>query len=316
MNGAARGRFVSGRGANEGGDPSQRPGFSGANVPSDEVREAALVPVEDDQGLPPVLLGHATPEVQSKVSGFYSSVEAMFEAWLARRQSPNTRRAYRRDVMDFVEFLELEWPKESWKMLQATVPAVQSWRDYMNDERDLAPNTLNRRISSVSGFYRFMREAAAESRLPITVPNPAHSQFISREAQEPVTPTEALSATRVRQLLSLPEGDSPIACRDRAILKFYLYSGVRISTGCRLKVEDFLDDDEDPRVRIQEKGRGKSKRKLGINVMAADALREYIEVAELTSGALFRPRVSSKSEKLAARADEHEQHVSARSGLP
>jgi len=211
---------VSGRGANEGGDSSQRPGLSGANVPSDEGLEAALVPVEGDQGLPPVLLGHATPEVQSAVSGFYSSVEAMFEAWLARRNSPNTRRAYRRDVMDFVEFLELDWPAESWKLLQATVPAVQAWRDYMNDERDLAPNTLNRRISSVSGFYRFMREAAAESRLPITVPNPAHSQFISREAQEPVTPTEALSATRVRQLLSLPEGDSPIACRDRAILKF------------------------------------------------------------------------------------------------
>lgn len=211
---------MSGRGANEGGDSSQRPGLSGANVPSDEGLEAALVPVEGDQGLPPVLLGHATPEVQSAVSGFYSSVEAMFEAWLARRNSPNTRRAYRRDVMDFVEFLELDWPAESWKLLQATVPAVQAWRDYMNDERDLAPNTLNRRISSVSGFYRFMREAAAESRLPITVPNPAHSQFISREAQEPVTPTEALSATRVRQLLSLPEGDSPIACRDRAILKF------------------------------------------------------------------------------------------------
>ena len=128
----------------------------------------------------------------------------------------------------------------------------------------------------VSVYVWSTREAAAEGRLPITVPNPAHSQFISRETQEPVTPTEALSATRVRQLLSLPEGDSPIACRDRAILKFYLYSGVRIGTGCRLKVEDFLDDDEDPRVLIQEKGRGKSKRKLGINVLAADALREYI----------------------------------------
>ncbi len=126
--------------------------------------------------------------------------------------------------------------------------------------------------------------------------------FIGREVQEPVTPTEALSATRARQLTSLPEGESALACRDRALLKFYLYTGARIGTGCRLKVENFIDDDEDPKVRIQEKGRGKSKRALGINVVAADALREYIAAAGLTSGPLFRPRVSSRSDKLAERA--------------
>lgn len=264
--------------------------------------------------LPPVLAGHATPEITSRVENFYESVATMFEAWLARRKSENTRRAYRRDVMDFVEFLGIPWPAknehgklegsdESWKLLQVTVPTVQAWRDYLYDERNLAPNTLNRRVSSLSGFYRFLREAAAEMRLPITVPNPAHSQFIGREAQEPVTPTEALSPTRARQLISLPEGEDAVASRDRAVLKFYLYTGCRIGTGCRMNVEDFIDDDEDPKVRIQEKGKGKSKRPLGINVIAADALREYIERAGLTSGPLFRPRQSSKSDNspLAAR---------------
>lgn len=172
----------------------------------------------------------------------------------------------------------------------------------MHDERGLAPNTLNRRVSSLSGFYRFLREAAAEMHLPITVPNPAHSQFIGREVQAPVTPTEALSATRARQLMALPEGEDVLAYRDRAILKFYLYTGVRIGTGCRLHVADFIDDDEDPKVRIQEKGKGKSKRPVGINVIAADALRQYIEHAELSSGPLFRPRLNPRSEKLAERA--------------
>jgi len=102
--------------------------------------------------------------------------------------------------------------------------------------------------------------------------------------------------------MALPEGESVLAYRDRALLKFYLYTGARIGTGCRMKVEDFIDDEEDPRVRIQEKGRGKSKRKLGINAIAADALREYIEHAELTSGPLFRPRLSSRGEGLAKRA--------------
>jgi len=288
---------------------SRDPGASGANLPSRGKPEPSEVLVvgpegaqEAPQGMPLVLLGHETPQVRDNVTSFYAAVETMFEAWLARRQSPNTRRAYRRDVMDLVEFLELDWPSESWRLLQVTVPQVQAWRDFMNGERDLAPNTLNRRISSVSGFYRFMRESAAEMRLPITVPNPAHSQFISRETQEPVSPTEALTATRARQLMALPEGESVLAYRDRALLKFYLYTGARIGTGCRMNVEDFIDDEEDPRVRIQEKGRGKSKRKLGINAIAADALREYVEHAGLTSGPLFRPRLNPRSQKLAPRA--------------
>lgn len=261
------------------------------------------------EGLPPVLIGHSTPMLEDKVRGFYGSVATMFEAWLARRKSENTRRAYRRDVMDFVEFMGVRWPTaempqpdESWRLLQATVPHVQAWRDFMHDERGLAPNTLNRRVSSLSGFYRFLREAAAEMRLPITVPNPAHSQFIGREVQAPVTPTEALSATRARQLMALPEGEDVLAYRDRAILKFYLYTGVRIGTGCRLHVADFIDDEEDPKVRIQEKGKGKSKRPVGINVIAADAIRQYLEHAELTSGPLFRPRLNPRSAKLADRA--------------
>ncbi|MCA9631881.1 MAG: tyrosine-type recombinase/integrase, partial [Myxococcales bacterium] len=207
------------------------------------------------------------------------------------------------------EFMGIRWPSEqtpqpdeSWRLLQATVPLVQAWRDYMHDERSLAPNTLNRRVSSLSGFFRFLREAAAEMRLPITVPNPAHSQFIGREVQAPVSPTEALSAARARQLMALPEGETVLAYRDRALLRFYLYTGVRIATGCRLHVADFIDDDEDPKVRIQEKGRGKSKRVVGINLIAADALRQYIEHAALTSGPLFRPRLNPRSEKLAERA--------------
>jgi hypothetical protein len=68
---------------------------------------------------------------------------------------------------------------------------------------------VNRRISSLSSFYKFLAGAAAELRLPITVPNPAHAQFISREASDPVEETRALSLARARQLMAMPKGDSP-----------------------------------------------------------------------------------------------------------
>ena len=258
---------------------------------------------EHARDLPSVLVGHSTPAIERHVRSFFGSVAQMFEAWLQRRENKNTQRAYRADVMDFVAFLGIKWPDEAERLLKATVPDVQAWRDFLRDEKSAAPKTLNRKVSSVSGFYKFMREAAAEARLPILVPNPAHAQFLARESQDPVDPTQALSTSRAQQLMALPKGDDVVAARDRAILKFYLYTGARIATGCRLKLEDFHVDDDDATIKIHEKGRSRSKRAIGLHFAAAEAIRDYVQKADIVSGPLFRARASSRAkEKLAARA--------------
>jgi hypothetical protein len=64
------------------------------------------------------------------------------------------------------------------------------------------------------------------------VPNPAHAQSISRESTDPREETRSLSATRARQLIGLPAGESVIDYRDRAILKTVFV--VRDSTEHRL----------------------------------------------------------------------------------
>jgi hypothetical protein len=38
----------------------------------------------------------------------------------------------------------------------------------------------------------------------------------------------------------MPAGDSLLGVRDRAILKFYLYTSARIETGCQLNIADFI----------------------------------------------------------------------------
>ena len=139
----------------------------------------ALTVASSRMELPPVLVGHLTPEIRRRVEKFYVSVADLFEAWVARRRSPHTQRAYRQDVTCFVNFMRLDWPKESWRLYTVSVKDVQAFREALI-ARGAAPKTLNRRISSLSSFYKFLAAAAAELRLPITVPNPAHAQFISR----------------------------------------------------------------------------------------------------------------------------------------
>src|ERR1700730_7398817 len=120
--------------------------------------------------------------------------------------------------MAFVEFRGWAWPKDSAQLLRVSILDVQAFKDYMV-KHDAAPKTMNRRISSLSSFYRSLAGAAAELRLPITVPNPAHAQFIARDSSDPVDETRALSETRARQLVAMPARhsllDLPVPARLR-----------------------------------------------------------------------------------------------------
>jgi site-specific recombinase XerD len=253
---------------------------------------------ENLPALPPVIAGADTPEIKRRVENFFHSVASIFEAWVNRRKSNHTRRAYRGDVMAFVEFCRFAWPKDSAKLLRVSILDVQGFKDDMAKHGG-APKTINRRISSLSSFYKFLSGAAAELRLPITVPNPAHAQFISRESSDPVDETRALSETRARQLVAMVPGDSLLELRDRAILKFYLYTGARIETGCALNVSDFHQDGDEATLRFHLKGnRYKTK---GIHFSSAESIAEYIKAAAIESGPLFRPRVSRHGDALASR---------------
>jgi site-specific recombinase XerC len=142
-----------------------------------------------------------------------------------------------------------------------------------------AGQTLNRRISPLSSFYKYLAGAAAELRLPITVPNPAHAQFIARESTDPRDERKALSATRARQLMGMSSGDTVLDARDRAILKFFLYSGARLGTGCRLKTSDFHHDGKQAAIRLCEKE--DKRRTTGLHYAAVEANRR-IRAASLT----------------------------------
>jgi site-specific recombinase XerD len=248
--------------------------------------------------LPPITHGRATNEVWRQVEAFYGSLADLLEQWLCRRSSPHTRRAYRQDIAAFVHFLGLDWPRQAPALLTVTIADVLAFRQHLLD-RAAAPKTANRRISSLSSLYRYLAGVAAELRLPVSIPNPAHSQFVTRGAADPLTETRALSATRARQLLALPQGPSLCAARDRAILHFYLYSGARLRTGCRLCVPDLFTDGDDTTIRLEEKG-GRF-RTIGLHHSAAAAIHSYIRQAALTDGPLFRATHASRPDSLAGR---------------
>jgi len=246
----------------------------------------------EESELPAILAGHSTPAIAEKVRQFYFSVADIFELWVRRRTSAHTQRAYRADVMSFVKFMEFAWPDEAIKLLTVKITDVLEYVEQMQGEYGMASKTINRRVASLSSFYKYLAGAAAELRLPITVPNPAHAQFVTRQSSDPRDETKAMTATRARQLMGMPSGEALVDYRDRAILKVYLYTGIRLSTGCRLKVSDFHVEDGESTLRIHEKG--DKRRTIGIHYGAAQAIAEYVEKAGIDSGPLFRAQAHAK----------------------
>jgi site-specific recombinase XerD len=246
--------------------------------------------------LPPILEGCYTLSIEEAVRQFVLGVPELLERWISRRASPHTQRAYRQDLFTFIGFAGIAWPEQATALFSVKVAQIHAYRDWMLARSD-APKTINRRISSLSGFFRFLREVAAELRLPIQVANPADKEFIARENADPVEERRHLSAAKARKLYEMPDGKDVLAYRDRAILKCLLYTGIRIGTLLRLDVADFHADDHDPSLRISEKGN--RRRTIGLNQRAAEAITQYLQVSQLKSGPLFPPRLNPRSRKLA-----------------
>jgi len=67
--------------------------------------ELLVLPEGSIRDLPPIPAGTAPEQIQERIERFFLSVAQIFEAWVARRSSHHTPRAYRQDVMAFITFM-------------------------------------------------------------------------------------------------------------------------------------------------------------------------------------------------------------------
>ncbi len=211
-------------------------------------------------------------------------IAKLVEQWFQYGDSANTARAHRTDVGAFLAFLGLDWPKEASRLLDVTKRDVRSFRDQMA-ARGLSRASISRRISSLSSLFAYLIEIGSGLRPPLQVHNPAKGMSPSLQSSPPrATP---LTIEAAHRLMTLPGLESMITCRDQAILKTILYSGISVAAACALRVEDVQFHGQEAVLYIRK---GKARpRGIWLHPVAADALRVYIEWIASASGPLFRP---------------------------
>ena len=150
------------------------------------------------------------------------------EVWLAGLRSEQTRKAYKRDVADFLETLGIKSREE---LHQTSPMAVIAWREELV-RRGLKNRSVRRRLSALSSLFQHLVSKQLVQHNPVREvlrPNVAREQGV----------TKALSAKQARAVLDAPPADTVLGLRDRVLLAIGLQVGLRRSEIAHLRVQDF-----------------------------------------------------------------------------
>jgi site-specific recombinase XerD len=199
--------------------------------------------------------------------------------WYANIDNPQTRRAYQRDLQEFMVFTGIDRPEQFRIVTRAHILA---WRRDI-EERKLAGATIRRKLAALSSLFDYLCEVNAINSNPVKgVKRP------KIESQEGKTP--AISDHQARCLLNAPDTTTPRGLRDHAILSTLLYHGLCRAELCALTLGDVCQRHGVMHLRIH--GKGGKLRYVPLHTGTAEAIDAYLAVAGHAAdaqGALFRP---------------------------
>jgi len=173
--------------------------------------------------------------------------------------SPLTRKAYRRDLNVLTEFCDLE-TIEYWRELDGRrLRGFVAWRH----RRGIGGRSLQRNLSAIRAFYRFLLEAGVVSL------NPAQGIF---PPKSPRHLPRVLDADQTARLVEIRE-DDVLAIRDKAILELMYSSGLRLAEVVGLNRANL--DLADAIVTVT--GKGRKTRSVPIGRHAISALKQWLK---------------------------------------
>jgi site-specific recombinase XerD len=194
---------------------------------------------------------------------------AFWEYFVAAIRNRNTRRAYLRAAVDFMDFATARGTGELSKIGAVHVAA---WVEDLCKTH--APATVKQRLAGVRMLFDWL---VVRQMVPT---NPAASvrgpRHIVRRGKTPVIARED-----ARRLLEGIDVSTLVGLRDRALLGLLTYSFARIGAAVAMRVEDFFPIGRRWWVRLHEKGGKRHELPAHHNLEAW--LLAYVEAADLAA---------------------------------
>ena len=184
---------------------------------------------------------------------------------LERNYSDKTVVSYSVDLRQFEDFFKNRI-EENLDFIAVDADVVRSWVLYLMDEKNLAATSINRKLSTLRAFYRFLL------RKKKVVINPM-LRVVSPKSQKAL-PVFLKDDEMERLLDECSFGDGFEVFRDRLILEVFYLTGIRLS-----ELVGMNDSDVDfSTMQIKVMGKRRKQRIIPISLELENDLREYLKL--------------------------------------
>ena len=204
----------------------------------------------------------AIPEIEPETARFeHLLLEFLAYLELERGLSRNTLNAYRTDLLQFGEYLR----KRGIDPIEITPAEMSGFVGSLTSadgEHPLAASTVHRKTAALRSFYKHLR------REDLITDDPTVGLTTPRRAKKL---PNVLNQAEVSSLLATPQGASPQAYRDRAILEVMYACGLRASELTGLEMTDV----DTHHGMLKARGKGSKERIVPLGRQAITAIDLY-----------------------------------------
>lgn len=182
-----------------------------------------------------------------------------------RRYSELTVRNYRRDIEAFLEYLGVT--DEGFRPALVAVDDIRGWVVSLSESGRLSAASVNREVSSVRSFFRWMRATGVIEKNPFLKIHPLKTPT-RLPVWIPEKKMEGITAALQRQCM---EGDI-WERRDALILLLFYSCGIRLAELISAGIEDVADDFRSMKVH----GKGDRQRVVPLPEVTSEILKRYL----------------------------------------
>lgn len=218
-----------------------------------------------------------TPDLPSGLDPFYTGLpsiiaatgpaapERFLEFFTVTIRNPNTRRAYARQVMQFLSWCESRGARQLTDIRPMTIAA------YI-EQHQAQPQTVKQGLAAIRMMFDWLVTGQ------VIPSNPAHSvrgpAYSLKKGKTPV-----LSAADARALLDSIDTGHVVGLRDRALIALMTFSFARIGAVTGMNVADYYQNGKRWWIRLHEKG-GKFH-EVPVHHTAEAYLDAYLDAADI-----------------------------------
>ena len=177
-----------------------------------------------------------------------------------KNYSDYTIKSYKEDVLEYLNYLN----REALNFKKVEYSDIRFYLMYLKDEKKDDNSSINRKLSSLRGFYKFMaNEGIVKSNVFSLVNGPKKSKKLPRYFEY----------NELEELFKVPDTRNPLGQRDLLLLEMLYATGVRGGELVSIKVKDIDLNNRN----ILILGKGNKERFVQFGEYCEDILKEYLK---------------------------------------